>query len=364
MKFLFSTFIVYFFSFCSLFGQEITLQLDSKSSSPQERNYFFNQVIDSRIQDNIGLVYDSERNKHPATFEGDFPQQAKLFYNSQIITSKRNSHNFQIKIYNVDLKEIYQADRRNYKGEIQLGVGFFLLGENDPVHMIDFNGKIEYRRPASEVGYVEISVQRLFENSWKYFDAWFSSQSQTNVDLAKKVRLNIIDTKRKSTRDTVFYDPERPLTWDDFRDSPNPTSSFNATIFSSLSIEGNAKIVEGEIIQDIDVKVYMLPSQSWVKKPDDYGNNHEQKHFDLARIAADRMIYKLNNTNLEPNLFQATLNDIYLDAYREMNKLQDIFDKQTRHGLNKEIQAKWNQVIKESLTGNWKKLEQLMEATN
>lgn len=364
MKFLFSTYIVYFFSLYCSFGQEFTLKLKSESNPAQTRTYYFKQVIDSRIEKTLGIVYDSERNKLPATFEEDFSEQTKLFYNSQIIASTRISHNFQIKVYNIDLKEIYQADRRNYKGEIQLSVGFFLLGENEPVHMIDFNGKIEYRRPASQVGYVEISVQRLFENSWKYFDAWFSSQSQTNIDLAKKVKLNIIDSKRESTRDTVFYDPGRPLTWNDFRDLPSPTSSFNASIFTSLSIEGNAQIVAGEIIQTVDVKVYMIPSQSWVKRPDDYGNNHEQRHFDLTRIAADRMIYKLKNTNLEPNLFQATLNDIYLDAYREMNKLQEVYDKQTRHGINKESQAKWNQMIKESLSGNWEKLDQIMETNN
>ena len=342
-------------------GQEFTLKLTPYTTTGQRKEYFFREVVDARVQKSVGQVYDSDRNRMTATFEGKLAEQAKLFYNSRLTPSQNSEYDILVKVYNLDLKEIYQVNQRGYKGEIQLSLGFFVLGEENPVHLVDFNGKAQYGRPANQLANVGISVQRLFENSWEYFDAWYSSQSQTNRALVKKVKLNILDPVLPSTKDTVFYNPERPLTWDDFRESPSPTSSFNATIFSSLSIEGNAKIKDGEIIQTVLIKVYMLPDQSWVKDANAYANNHEQRHFDLTRIAADRMIYKLKNTELEPKLYEAVLNDIYLDAYREMNKLQEIYDSQTRHGINREVQARWNQLIKESLTGNWASLDKLLE---
>ena len=67
---------------------------------------------------------------------------------------------------------------------------------------------------------------------------------------------------------------------------------------------------------------------------------------------------------MEPTLFEATLNDIYLDAYREMNKLQELYDGQTRNGLNKEAQARWNKLIKDGLEGNWEELDQLLKTKN
>ncbi|SFU13514.1 hypothetical protein SAMN04489724_4238 [Algoriphagus locisalis] len=357
-------FICLYISFSNSFGQEVILKLKQEDSSGQKRNYFFNQIIDDRVQESIGQVYDSDRNKHHATFEGKLEEQAKLFYNSLITPSQTPDYNILIKVYNLDLKEIYQANQRGYKGEVQLSLGFFALGKGEPVHLVDFNGKANYGRPANQQANVQTSVQQLFANSWNYFDAWFSSQASTNRVLAKTVKLNILDPILPSNKDTVFYDPARPLTWDDFSDSPDPTSSFNATIFSSLSIEGNAEIVAGEIIQTILIKVYMLPDQSWVKKADTYGNNHEQKHFDLTRIAADRMIYQLNQADLEPTLFEATLNDIYLDGYREMNKLQELYDGQTRNGLDKEAQARWNMLVKDGLAGNWEELDQLLKTKN
>ncbi len=342
-------------------GQDLTLKLNPVGKSAQEKNYLFDKVIDSRVQQSIGQVYDSQRNKHPANFGGKLAQQALAFYNARIITTQNPSYKLQVKVYNLDLKEAYQPDLRGYKGEIQLSLGFFLLGENEAVHLVDFNSKAKYGRPANQMNNVETSIQRLFENSWEYFDAWLSTQYQSNRSLAKKVRLNILDPKRPSSKDTVFYDRERPLTWDDFTDSPNRISSYNATIFSSLSIEGNASIEAGEIVQTIELKVYMLPGQSWVKDADDYANNHEQRHFDLTRIAANRMIERLNSMELEPNLFEAKLNDVYLDAYREMNLLQEVYDSQTKNGINKEKQSNWNKAISKALSGDMDSLEKLLD---
>lgn len=361
MKILLLAFIGLIISLDNSFGQEVTLKLNPDGKPAQERDYVFKEVIDSRVQKSIGQVYDSQRNKYSANFGGQLAQEAYNFYNARITSVNLPSYEILVKIYNLDLKEIYQADRQSYKGEIQLSMGFFLSGENEPVHLVDFNSKLNYGRPASQMHYIDTSIRRLFENSWEYFDAWLATQYQTNRSLVKKVRLNILDPIRPSTKDTVFYDPERPLTWADFTDKPNPISSFNASIFSSLSIEGNASIQNGEIVQTIEVKVYMLPRQSWVKDPNAYANNHEQRHFDLTRIAADRMIVKLKNLDLKPYLYEATLNDIYLDAYREMNHLQEFYDNQTSNGRNKGMQARWNQMIKEALSGKWEELDRLLE---
>ncbi|MDR7130643.1 hypothetical protein J2X69_003000 [Algoriphagus sp. 4150] len=341
-------------------AQDIILKLNPAEKSSQEKNYTFDEVIDLRVSKTVGEIYDSGRKKHKATFGAKLPEETLELFTSKITPSQQLLHRISIKIYNLDLKEIYQADRNAYKGDLQLGLGFFINGKNEPVHLVDFNGKIQYNRPASQMHHVEASIQRLFENSREYFDAWISTQYQSNRALVKKVRLNIIDPIRPSSKDTVFYDPDRPLSWSDFTETPNPRSSFNATIFSSLSIEGNATIEEGEIVQTLEIKVYMLPNQSWVKNANDYASNHEQRHFDLTRIAADRMIARLKNTELEPELFEAKLNTIYMDSYREMNRLQELYDGQTRHGLNKEMQARWNLIITQALGGNWEKLDALL----
>lgn len=360
MKIFTFTLICSLLSLSNTIGQEITLKLIPEVKSSHERNYIFEEVIDSRLEKSIGFIHDSDRNKQKASFDGQLAQQALTFYNSKITSPLPHSYKLQIKIHNLDLKEIYRTNVRGYKGEIQLSLGFFLIGGEEPVHLVDFNSRAEYGRPANQADNVQISIQRLFENSWEYFDAWINTQYQSNRSLASKVRLKIVDPIRQSNNDTVYYDPARPLSWDDFTGAVTPGSAYNATIFSSLSIEGNASVENGEIVQTVSVKVYMIPDQSWVKNANSYANNHEQKHFDLTRIAANRMIDRLKNAELEPALFEAKLNDIYLDSYREMSRLQDLYDNQTQNGINKDMQQFWNQLISNALKGDWEKLDSIL----
>ncbi|MCE7055538.1 DUF922 domain-containing Zn-dependent protease [Algoriphagus sp. AGSA1] len=364
MKALLLAIIAIFISSGISCAQDIILKLQPGELPAQERNYRFDQLLDTRGRKEVGRLFDAQRKAHSLTFDGKLAEQTLALYRSKIKPTHAPSHNILVKIHTLDQSEIYQADWKAYKGEIELKLGFFLIGPNEPEHLVDFQSKTNYRRPINQPHHIEPAVRSLFENGWKYFDDWISAQSMGNRLLAKKVRLNIIDPVRKSTADTVFYDPGRPLTWDDFKESPSPLSSFNATIFSSLSIEGNATVEDGEIIQNIEIKVYMIPAQSWVKHADSYASNHEQRHFDITRIAADRMKEKLKSMDTDPYLFEAKLNDIYWDAYREMNRMQELYDQQTKHGLNKEIQDKWNNLITDALSGNYQSLEILLGIGN
>ncbi|MEP0711027.1 hypothetical protein [Algoriphagus sp.] len=356
--FLFSTFLLYA---STVSGQEVILKLNPSKKATEIRDYTYKIVKDARVQQAIGQIYDADRTKRSASYNQKLPQQALSFYQSRSTSSAQPSYSFEVKIYNLDMKEIYQVAQKGYKGEVQLSLGLFLLGQNEPVHLVDFNGKATYGRPATQQQNVEISIQNLFENSWEFFDSWLNSQYLSNRSLTKKVKLQILDPIRPSSKDTVFYDRDRPLTWEDFTDNPDRTSTYNATIYSSMSIQGNASVQNGEIVQTIDIKVYMIPDQSWVKKADDYASNHEQRHFDLTRIAADRMIERLKTVELEPRLFEATLNDIYLDAYREMNRFQEAYDDDTNNGINTTKQAIWNQAISKALDGNMGDLEKMFK---
>jgi hypothetical protein len=176
--------------------------------------------------------------------------------------------------------------------------------------------------------------------------------------LAKSVRLEIIEKSRKSDQDTVFYDSNRPLNWKDFLDKPNSTSRNNAVIFTSLAMEGNPFMEDGVLVLPLEVKVYMLPGSSWVRNEgkNDYSLNHEQRHFDVTRIVGNRLIKKLKALKLNPDNYEAEVNDAFFDSYREMNKLQEIYDARTRHGLDN-AQYHWNTIIDKGLSGEMEEIE-------
>jgi hypothetical protein len=78
---------------------------------------------------------------------------------------------------------------------------------------------------------------------------------------------------------------------------------------------------------------------------------HEQLHFDITKVVMDRLIEKLRK--IEAN----TMDDLssmiqyeYLESFREMNKLQQQYDDESRHNLDRVGQAKWEEKVQ-----NWLK---------
>ncbi len=342
------------------FAQKVVLNLFPEGKYPLQTEYKILEVLDHRIQKSkIGEVFDPGGNKIPVTFTGKLDQSATRFF-SQGINPTDSAQNIQVRIYELELKEIYNQEQKLYEGDIQLGIGFFVMGSNGPKHLLDYLGSTQYRRSGFTMDRVEDVINKLFQYSLDYFHNWYVSQNLSNRALAKSIRLEIIDQNQNSTEDKVIYDSDRRLVWEDFRDIPSPLSRNNATIFTSFSLQGISQMDSGSVVQTLEISVYMVPSQSWVKVPSEYGLNHEQRHFDLVRIVADRLIYQLKRMDLDLDFYQAKINEAYLDSYREMNRLQEFYDKQTQNGLNSDEQQKWNKWIEEALAGKWEKIDALL----
>lgn len=343
-------------------AQKVVLDLKSETHTPKETKYRILEVLDHRIQKaNIGEVFERGGHKIPVTFQENLDQLATRFF-SQSIHPEDSAQVIQVRIFELELEENFNEPQKLYEGEVQLGLGFFVKGSSEPEHLLDFLGSTQYRRSGFRMDRVEEVVTKLFQNGLDYFDTWYTSQNLSNRALAKTIRLEIIDQNRNSTGEKIYYDAARPLVWEDFKDRPNPLSRNNATIFTSFSVQGISLMDSGSVVQTLEISVYMLPYQSWVKNPSAYGLNHEQRHFDVVRIVADRLIYKLKTMDLDLDFYQARINEAYLDAYREMNRLQDFYEKRTQNGINTDEQEKWNQWLDEALAGDWGWIEELLRS--
>jgi hypothetical protein len=344
------------------FAQRVVINLDPKGISPKKTEYQILEVLDHRIQKAaIGEVFNQTAQKSPVSINGNLEQVATRFF-TKITNPKDSAQLIQIRIFELELKESFDREQRLYQGDVQLALGFYVKGSGEPEHLLDYLGTTQYRRSDFRMDRVEEIVNKLFQNSLEYFDNWYKSQNLQNRALAKSIRLDIIEPKQNSTDDKVYYDPERPLTWEDFKARPTPLSKNNATIFTSFSVQGISLMDAGSVVQTLEISVYMLPYQSWVKNPSSYGLNHEQLHFDVVRIVANRLIHKLRNQDFDLDFYQARINEAYLDAYREMNRLQEFYDKQTQNGINTLEQEKWNQWIDEALAGEWQWIEELLRS--
>lgn len=325
--------------------------LDIASFELAEVSYFQNNFTLT------GKVYNANNQLYKAIIKNGLSEGIETFYHNSIKKSD-SDRPIQLRVLEFRIEEKLLSSKVA-SGELKIKFSYFLKTSFEPVHLVDYDAGISYKRSIHRTDLIDQILNRGLKNSLIFLNDWLNDNASVNRKLAKTVRLEILEEKKKSDQDTVFYDFNRPLSWSDFREKPSRTSGYNATIFTSLAMEGSPFMEKGVLVFPIEIKVYMLPESSWAKTQgkSDYALNHEQRHFDVTRVVGNRLVNRLKALKVTPENYEAAVNDAYFDSYREMNKLQEIYDARTRHGLDKDAQSRWNSIIDQALNGNMDEIE-------
>lgn len=349
MRTCFLFFFWFIFISTNSIAQKKEFTLRSNGEYFLDRNYEYVQIDNGQEEGiQLGVIYDQNGQTRTAVLKGGTNGVLSLFQ-EKVKNGNTPQQKIKIEISRVVLTESYNSATKLYEGDIELKMKFYLLGKADPIALTDYLGSLSYRRSANRSNQVQFVVNSIFHKALEYFDSWQKIQSEGNPVLASKVKLKILDEIRENKTDTVFYNPENPLVWSDFKDSPPSLSDFNASIFTSFSIDESSIMVDGYLYHTVDIKTYMLPKQSWVKTPSDYGIAHERLHFDLVKIQVNKFKQKLLELALDPQFYTAEIYEAYLDALRELAKKQEQYDQETKNGLNPEQQKKWSNLIEHEL---------------
>ena len=322
----------------------IPLSVVSQVFSPDE--YYISKVIDERkdLNPTAFLVPNIESGNNLLTVNLEGGTIAALEqYILGAYPSSKNLRSVVIKIKDVKIIEKLQDARKGVvEGDIHLDFTFALERGDE---LVGFQGGISYQRGVGQFYLLEPFLRRSVNLAMKYFDDWIEKDALNNNLLAKSVRLKMSDYTRSSESDTVFYATSRPLTWQDFRGRP-AFNNYAASIFASIGYESNSRVENGVLIVDLIFKTYMLKSSSWVRSANNsYGLNHEQRHFDIAKIIVERLKNTLQKVELDPSDYERKVSFQYLEAFREMNRMQEAYDGQTSNGTNASAQERWNKKI-------------------
>lgn len=151
--------------------------------------------------------------------------------------------------------------------------------------------------------------------------------------------------QRNSDEELLDWSPNRKLTWADYKARPNPDSDAAASTTTTLSIE--YKISSTNFGYKIQSK--FSKTSSWGLHKTAYILSHEQGHFDIAEVFARKLNKKMGEYKFNKKTFEKDLNKIYKEVTDEKEKVQNEYDKETRHSINKEKQAEWLERIAEML---------------
>ncbi len=235
-------------------------------------------------------------------------------------------------------------------GTVKVHLAFDYLRDNKYTRLVEYRGGARYSRPAGQLTVVEPTLRQALASGLRYIDTWMNQQAPHNEKLAKGLQVHFSDYTPATADDTVFYRVNRPLTWSDFTAQPR-AGRYAALVFPGFAYEGGSEVKNGIIHLNLKVKVYVLQSSSWVKEVarDAYSLNHEQRHFDIVKLVAERFKQKIHPDSLTLEDYNSMVQYKFIESFREMNRLQEQYDGETQHGINQAVQAAWNQRIEANL---------------
>ena len=163
--------------------------------------------------------------------------------------------------------------------------------------------------------------------------------------------LPVASAAQTADEELLEWSSSRRLNWNDYKGKPDPTSDSAATTTTYLSIQ--YKISSTDF--GYQIKSLFSKNRSWGLHKSDYILSHEQGHFDIAEIFARKLHKKMSEYNFNKRTYQKDLKKIYEDITDEKEQMQNDYDRETRHSINREKQAEWLKKIEKMLNEyvNW-----------
>ncbi len=255
-----------------------------------------------------------------------------------------------IRVKECRVAETASSTKGRIDGTVKVHLAFDYLRDNKYTRLIEYQGGARYARPAGQFTVVEPTLRQTLASGLRYINTWMNQQANHNEKLAKGLQVHFSDYTRSQADDTVFYRVNQPLTWADFTATPR-AGRYAALVFPGFAYEGGSDVKDGIIHLNLKVKVYVLRSSSWVKDVarDAYSLNHEQRHFDIVKLVAERFKQKIKPDSLTLEDYNSIVQYKFIESFREMNRLQEQYDGETQHGINQAAQAAWSQRIEADL---------------
>ncbi|HVZ95375.1 MAG TPA: hypothetical protein VG847_00765 [Chitinophagaceae bacterium] len=147
--------------------------------------------------------------------------------------------------------------------------------------------------------------------------------------------------------DTIYYDFNRSLEWADFKGIPNNSYFAGAVTASGFAFDSQVSFDGKNIYLAVGIYTFFTKHDSWHKPgiTSAYHLLHEQHHFDITRLGAQKFLEEVQKTHFTKDNYARLLSDIFDKAYNENAALQHRYDAETEHSINTQKQLEWNNKI-------------------
>jgi hypothetical protein len=150
----------------------------------------------------------------------------------------------------------------------------------------------------------------------------------------------------------ITWQEGKKLSWDNFRSPVNKKNNPDVAAYTHCGWEYSAiKSSNPKSPVTITIKTIFNEDKSWkdVKRMDDYILLHEQKHFDIAELFVRKFRKVVAEKIKTSGDYSKYFKVIYDEISMGYKNFQMAYDRDTRHGIDKEKQAEYNTAISKEL---------------
>lgn len=157
--------------------------------------------------------------------------------------------------------------------------------------------------------------------------------------------LSVVLFAQRDIEELVKWNADYKLTWADYKGTPKKEGNTAASTSTYLVIDYNIRNND----MSYNIKSFFSKTRSWGLHKTDYILSHEQGHFDIAEVYARKLHKRMKAYKFNRNTYQKDLDKIYQEVIDEKSELQNTYDRETRHSINKEKQFEWLKKIEKLL---------------
>ncbi len=328
------------------FAQDIkTIKLRHQSVSFSPKGFQIVGVVDDRADtSNIGIIrYTLLSKQFKVNLQNGAAWSLNDFFQSNV---EQNPNATPITIH---IKELSLGEKPNGlrdEADLDMSLEFY----SDKKMLIGYNGESSVQAGLDVSKYVEGHIRLRLETVLKEFDKFWANNHDAYTG-KPSLKLTAEISTETDDADRIVYSRQRPLTLDDFQGKPSDISRGAAETWSGIYMRYASQTLNGKVTIKVSILTFFDKTRSWCRTNarTNYTLAHEQIHFDITALKACELLSKVQSSSFTLDNYDKELEQLHKQAEKDMEQLQNDYDKETQHGTIKAQQAKWAEKIKQLL---------------
>jgi hypothetical protein len=319
------------------------IQLKQEKVDFQPKGFYIADVVDDRM-DKTGIgLYTNYDKKEKITLQNGAAASLKTF----IAKNVQQDKNAQAVVLHIDKMDI-DTKKEGMAWGINAKIKFSFYIDNRKV--IEYTGGGHGQIDTDPASYIEGFIRRTIDQDLTKFDKWWY-QNNKNVATSNSVKINVVLGKTFSKPNSIAYNKQKPLRYEDFTGPADAKGFEMAATVSGIGVTYTPQSVNGQLVINVTVTPFFNKGLSWFKPAGKKANvlSHEQTHFDITALYACKLINTLRNTTFTKDNYDALLEQLRIKNQKESIEEEDAYDKETSHGTLSAKQQAWEKKIKEKL---------------